>query len=63
MKATTKYYIDFIASDCNGKLLDNPYWVFVRTRDEAILMAHSDIDTIFAECWKRGYNQKDVVIL
>ena len=61
MKASTKYYIDFIYDkDAQGL---TTYFQLVRTKDDAILYANEEINNIFLHCWKVGIANNEVTVL
>lgn len=55
-----KYTIDYIYNNPSGH---NFYHQLVRNSDGAILYANSDLNNVFAYCFKAGINCEDVVIL
>ena len=59
-KIETKYYVDYIYNNPSG---ENFYFQLVRTSDDAILYANSNIDNIKIMCWELGINKEDVVFL
>lgn len=61
MKASTKYYIDYVViPETNGLI---SYYQLTRTKDDAILYSNGDINNVFMECWKNGIAYNDVVVL
>lgn len=63
VEVATKYYVDFVCEFDNDHNLINSYHQIVRTEDDAILYANSDIRQIYAECFLRGINRTDVTII
>lgn len=60
MKIETPYYIDVVESDNKQYIL---YMQIVRTKDNAILYANSNIEYIKAALFDSGINKKDVTWL
>jgi len=56
----SKYYIDFIYDVPAGQ---DFYHQLVRRSDNAILCAHTDLDSIFLFCFHAGISKNDLIIL
>lgn len=60
---STPYYVDYrINLDHYGRL-ESTYYALTRTKDDAILYSNGDLDNIFAECFKRGIHNDQIVLL
>lgn len=57
---TTKYYVTIQYPTNWIEERRDPYWVLVRTKDEAILCAWENCDQIIKHCWAHGINHEDV---
>ena len=63
MKVETKYYATVQYPEHWVERRENPYWVLVRTKDEAILCAPQDFDAIIHYCWYNGIKPTDLTLL
>lgn len=56
-RTSTKYFIEYVYD--NGPFV---YYQLVRTSDLAILYANSELDFVFAFCFKRQISSDDVTL-
>ena len=63
MKIETKYYATVQYPEHWVERRENPYWVLVRTKDEAILCAPQDFNAIVHYCWYNGIKPTDLTLL
>lgn len=56
----TKYYVDYVYNNPSG---ENYYHQLVRSKDNCILYAKSNLDNICLFCWGNYIFKKDVTIL
>ena len=60
IKVDTKYYATIVYPEHWVELRINPYWVLVRTKDEAILAAYERYEDIIHTAWALDISCKDV---
>ena len=63
MKVETKYYATVQYPEHWVECRENPYWVLVRTKDEAILCSPQDFNDIIHYCWYNGIKPTDLTLL
>lgn len=60
IKVNTKYYSTIVYPERWVELRQKPYWVLVRTKDEAILCAYEKYEEIVRHCWINDIKCGDV---